>query len=282
MYGPRFIVDSKSQLSGRYVGHRQWWLIVRGLAGHSHFHNTKHRKAAVDARRQTQFQKLSNDIRGAIIVGGDDPSCNPRLARAIEVAKKAGMPNRRIENARSPSSAVDLTNTPTAIYYGVLPHSVVVRVTALQTRQRAIAAELRSMFRRAGGDLEKGGWQFKDVHNVLVSLEKDGCEEIDESDTALLESLTLIAMDCDVVDIAKDDKNTLRLGCTSATHRSSVEDAIKKEFPSLAQHLTRIHTVEPVAFVTVEDKTMRKSFDVLIEKLDSHCDVVEIIHNARF
>lgn len=281
MYGLRFFVGSKSWFGGRFVEYRWWWLIVRELAGHSHFHNIKHRKAAVDSRRQTQFQKLSNDIRGAITVGGNDPSCNPRLARAIEVAKKAGMPNRRIENALCPSSAIDLTNIPTATYYGVLPHSVVVRVTALQARQRAIASELRSMFRRAGGDLEKGGWQFKDVHNVLLSLEKDRCEETEEGDTALMESLTLIAMDCDVVDIAEDGENILRLGCTSAAHCSFVEDALKREFPSLAQHLTRVHSVEPVALVTIEDETMRKSFDILMEKLDSHCDVVEIIHNAR-
>lgn len=280
MYGMRSILNPGSQLSAHSIKYQQR-LVVRGLAGHSHFHNIKHRKAAVDAKRQTQFQKLSNDIRGAVVTGGNDPSSNPRLARAIEVAKKAGVPNKRIENALLPTDSAASMNTPTAIYYGILPHAVAVRVTALQTRQRAIAAELRSIFRRAGGDLEKGEWQFKDKHSVLIVLGGGGAEGVDKGDAALLESMTLVAMECDVTDVTEDSKNTLRLTCTSAKHSSTVAEALKKKFPNLEKYFTSAHSVEPVSSVTMQEDSRRKDFEILIEKLNAHRDVTEVIHNVK-
>lgn len=281
MYAPRLISNLASRVSDHSVNFR-YRLCVRGLAGHSHYHNVKHRKAAVDAKRQAHFQKLSHDIHVAITSDGRDPSSNPRLARAIEAAKKAGMPNKRIENALAPpTSNAALAKIPSAVYYGVLPHSVVLRVTALQARPRAIASDLRSLFRRAGGDLEKGGWQFRDSYSVMIRLRGDESESVHGEGVNMVESLTLVAMDCDVTDIVDDGDSNLHLVCTSASHSSSVARSLEKTFPSLAQWITCVHEIQPASFVTVEDETARASFETLMKKLDAHRDVIDVIHNVQ-
>lgn len=255
---------------------------IRSLAGHSHYHNIKHRKAAVDAKRQAQFQKLSNDICSAITAGGNNPNENSRLARAIEVARKAGLPNKRIENALAPS-ALDAADVPTAVYFGVFPHGIVVRVTATQARPRAIAAELRALFRRAGGDLEKAGWQFRDLYDVIIQEEFDDKSTVNGKarNADFIESVTLIAMDLDITDIIEDADGTLRLVCKSATHAKSVRDSLKETFPELAHTFFSVHTVQPLSFITVQDEPLQKSTNTLLEKLDAHRDVIDVVHNMH-
>ena len=49
------------------------------MAGHSKWANTRHRKAAQDAKRGKIFTKIIRELVTAAKLGGGDPDANPRL-----------------------------------------------------------------------------------------------------------------------------------------------------------------------------------------------------------
>jgi transcriptional/translational regulatory protein YebC/TACO1 len=62
------------------------------MAGHSKWHNIKHKKAAQDQKRGKIFTKVMREIEVAVRQGGPNPENNPRLRLAIEMAKSVNMP----------------------------------------------------------------------------------------------------------------------------------------------------------------------------------------------
>ena len=69
------------------------------MSGHSKWATTKHKKAAIDAKRGKLFAKLIKNIEVAARTGGGDPTGNPTLYDAIQKAKKTSVPNDNIDNA---------------------------------------------------------------------------------------------------------------------------------------------------------------------------------------
>ena len=70
------------------------------MSGHSKWATTKHRKAAVDAKRSTLFSKLTRIITVAAKTGGDpNPENNASLAAAIAKAKSYSLPKDKIDIA---------------------------------------------------------------------------------------------------------------------------------------------------------------------------------------
>ena len=69
------------------------------MSGHSKWATTKHKKAAIDAKRGKLFAKLIKNIEIAARQGGGDPDGNPALYDAIYKAKKNSMPADNIKRA---------------------------------------------------------------------------------------------------------------------------------------------------------------------------------------
>src|ERR1700747_1852121 len=69
------------------------------MSGHSKWATTKHKKAAVDARRGKLFAKLIKKVEVAPRTGGADPAGNPPLYDAVQKAKKNSVPNENIDRA---------------------------------------------------------------------------------------------------------------------------------------------------------------------------------------
>ena len=69
------------------------------MSGHSKWATTKHKKAAIDAKRGKLFARLIKNIEVAARLGGGDPSGNPTLYDAIQKAKKSSVPNDNITRA---------------------------------------------------------------------------------------------------------------------------------------------------------------------------------------
>ena len=63
------------------------------MSGHSKWATTKHKKAAIDAKRGKLFARLIKNIEVAARLGGGDPTGNPTLYDAIQKAKKSSVPN---------------------------------------------------------------------------------------------------------------------------------------------------------------------------------------------
>ncbi len=69
------------------------------MAGHSKWANTKHRKAAVDAKRAKINARYTKQIEVAARNGGPDAAGNPALELAVSKAKKESVPNDNIDRA---------------------------------------------------------------------------------------------------------------------------------------------------------------------------------------
>ena len=69
------------------------------MSGHSKWATTKHKKAAIDAKRGKLFTRLIKEMTVAARNGGGDINTNPRLRTVVTEAKAANMPAENIKRA---------------------------------------------------------------------------------------------------------------------------------------------------------------------------------------
>ncbi|GAB4273242.1 MAG: YebC/PmpR family DNA-binding transcriptional regulator [Coriobacteriia bacterium] len=152
------------------------------MAGHSKWATTKHRKAAQDKKRSALFSKLSRNIYVAAKEGGSpDPDNNAALAAAIEKAKSYSLPKDRIEAAINKAfGGGEAESYEEVVYEGYGPGGIAVYVTALTDNRNRTAADVRSAFTRAGGNLASTGavaFQFERKGEITVRKETAPDEE---------------------------------------------------------------------------------------------------------
>ena len=129
------------------------------MSGHSKWATTKHKKAAIDAKRGKLFAKLIKNIEVAAHTGGGDPGGNPTLFDAIQKAKKTSVPNDNIERAvkRGGGLEGDGVDYETLMYEGYAPGGVAVLVECLTDNKNRAVSEVRLAFNRNGGNMADSG-----------------------------------------------------------------------------------------------------------------------------
>ena len=129
------------------------------MSGHSKWATTKHKKAAIDAKRGKLFAKLIKNIEVAARTGGGDSAGNPTLYDAIQKAKKSSVPNSNIDNAvkRGSGATAGGANWETITYEGYAPGGVAVLIECLTDNRNRAAAEVRTALTRNGGQLADPG-----------------------------------------------------------------------------------------------------------------------------
>ncbi|MHB9003671.1 MAG: YebC/PmpR family DNA-binding transcriptional regulator [Coriobacteriia bacterium] len=153
------------------------------MSGHSKWATTKHRKAAQDKKRSALFSKLSRIITVAAKTGGDpNPENNASLAAAIAKAKSYSLPKDKIEAAIAKAfSAADGANYEEVIYEGYAAAGVAIYVEALTDNRNRTAADVRSAFTRAGGNLgATGSVAFQFQRSGQLTVEADGAPDEEE------------------------------------------------------------------------------------------------------
>lgn len=147
------------------------------MSGHSKWATTKHRKAAQDAKRSALFSKLSRNITVAAKEGGDpNPENNASLAAAIDKAKGYSLPKDKIKVAidKAFGSGKDSANYETVVYEGYGPAGIAIYCEALTDNRNRTAADVRSAFTHAGGNLGTSGsvaYMFEKKGQILVPKE---------------------------------------------------------------------------------------------------------------
>ena len=172
------------------------------MSGHSKWATTKHKKAAVDAKRGKLFAKLIKNVEVAARMGGGDPVGNPTLVDAIQKAKKASVPNDNIDRAVQRGSGAEAggADYQTIMYEGYGPAGVAVLVECLTDNRNRAAMEVRTTMTRNGGTLADPGsvsFMFHRKGVVVVPSEQEG-RSVTEDD--LIEA-TLEAGAEEVVDL---------------------------------------------------------------------------------
>ena len=129
------------------------------MSGHSKWATTKHKKAAIDAKRGKLFAKLIKNIEVAAKQGGGDPAGNPTLFDAIQKAKKSSVPNDNIDRAVKRGSGAEAggSDWKNITYEGYAPGGVALLIECLTDNRNRAAAEVRTALSRNGGNLADPG-----------------------------------------------------------------------------------------------------------------------------
>jgi YebC/PmpR family DNA-binding regulatory protein len=152
------------------------------MSGHSKWATTKHKKAALDAKRGKLFARLIKNIEVAARTGGGDPEGNPTLYDAILKARKNSVPLDNIERARKRGAGEEAggADWQTIMYEGYGPSGVAVLVECLTDNRNRAAGEVRTAMSRNGGSMaDPGSVAYLFSRKGVVIVPKDTLTEDD-------------------------------------------------------------------------------------------------------
>lgn len=150
------------------------------MSGHSKWATTKHKKAAIDAKRGKLFAKLIKTIEVSARTGGADPAGNPTLYDAIQKARKASVPNDNIERAVKRGSGAEAggADWQTIMYEGYGPNGVAVLIECLTDNRNRAAGEVRTAMGKNGGNMaDPGSVSYLFNRKGVVIVPKAGLTE---------------------------------------------------------------------------------------------------------
>ncbi|MFT8395443.1 YebC/PmpR family DNA-binding transcriptional regulator [Propionibacterium sp.] len=253
------------------------------MSGHSKWATTKHKKAAIDAKRGKLFAKLVKNIEVSARVGGGDPSGNPTLYDAIQKAKKNSVPADNIDRAvkRGSGDGDDSVNYEEIMYEAYGPEGVALLIECLTDNRNRAVADVRTAITRNGATMADGGsvqrlFARKGVVTVPKSFEveegrKTTTRTIDE------DSLMEAVLEAEVEDIADQgevfelisDPNDL-VEVRKAVQAAGIDyDSAEVSFvPSFSQQ--------------VEDVEAAQKIEKIVDILDDLDDVQNVYTNADY
>lgn len=241
------------------------------MSGHSKWATTKHRKAAVDAKRSALFSKLTRVITVAAKTGGDpNPENNAALAAAIAKAKSYSLPKDKIETAinKAFGAGADAAAFEEIVYEGYGPAGVALYVEALTDNRNRTAADVRAAFTKAGGNLGATGsvaFQFERKGEIVI--ERAGGPDEDE--------LMLLVADAGGEDMEVGDENYVVY--TAASDVMAVKSALEGAgVPVKGAELV----MEAVNTTTVTLEDARKVLR-LVDRLEESDDVQTVYHTME-
>ena len=237
------------------------------MSGHSKWASIKHKKGAADAKRGKTFSKLSKAITVSVKEGGPDLAMNFGLRLAIDKAKAANMPKdnieRAIERGKGGSSEGALAS---AVYEGMGPGGVAIVVEALTDNPNRTIGSLKTIFNKAGGNLDaKVLWMF-DRRGVI---EIEDVNTLDDHDLFELELIEAGAMD-----ILREGDAILIV--TEIPHLHSVASVVE-EHQLIPENVGLAYLPKDIIELNGEDI---EKLRVFIEKLEEDEDVDSVFINA--
>jgi YebC/PmpR family DNA-binding regulatory protein len=161
------------------------------MSGHSKWATTKHKKAAVDARRGKLFAKLIKNVEVAARSGGSDPAGNPTLYDAVQKAKKNSVPNDNIDRAIRRGAGLEGGGAQyeAVTYEGYAPGGVAVLVEVLTDNRNRAAADVRTALTRNGGSMaDPGSVSYLFHRKGVVIVNKTGGVTEDDVLAAVLDA----------------------------------------------------------------------------------------------
>lgn len=188
------------------------------MAGHSKWHNIKHKKAASDAKKAKVFTKIIKEITVAARSGGGDPAKNPTLRTLLEKARSVNMPQENALRAiKRGTGELPGVNYEAHQYEGYGPGGIALIVDVLTDNKNRAIADVRSVFSRKGGSVAENGavsWMFEHLGVI------QGTSSLSENQ--LLEAL----IEHDVKSLENDEDNHWTITCPVQS-LTSVQQVLK-------------------------------------------------------
>ena len=146
------------------------------MSGHSKWATTKHKKAAVDAKRGKIFTKIIKEITVAARSGGGDLDGNPRLRTAVLKAKENNMPADNIKKAiQRGTGELPGVHYEESIYEGYGPGGVAILIEIMTDNKNRTLPDVRHLLSKNGGNLGEAGcvsWMFEKKGFIVVDRQK--------------------------------------------------------------------------------------------------------------
>ncbi|EON61561.1 hypothetical protein W97_00776 [Coniosporium apollinis CBS 100218] len=155
-------------------------------SGHSKWATIKHDKGKNDAAKNKQRSVFSHEIANASKFYGPDPNTNARLALAISLAKKAGVPKANIESAIARGQGVSASGAalePVTVE-AIFPPSVAVVIDCLTDNKLRILADIRHLIKQHQGSVTPTNYLFEKKGQIIFKP-KEGLGADEVLDTAL-------------------------------------------------------------------------------------------------
>ncbi len=237
------------------------------MAGHSKWHNIRHKKARMDAKRGQIFTKLIREITVAARQGGGDPEFNPRLRMAIEKAKEHNMPMENIERAiKRGTGELEGVTYEEVTYEGYGPEGVAIIVECLTDNRNRTTGEVRHIFSKYGGNLGTTGC-------VSFLFEEKGVIQVPKSEYTE-EEIFEKAIEAGAEDvITEDDYYEIR---TEPKELYAVKEALENMGVKIEKaELTKI----PTTTVEIKDEETATKLMKLLDALEDNDDVQKVYAN---
>jgi YebC/PmpR family DNA-binding regulatory protein len=161
------------------------------------------KQAGREANAQKKGQvtvKLVREIMVAAKLGGPDPDLNPRLAAAVEKAKKASVYRDTIERAIKKGAGIgdEKVDYELVTYEGFAPHKVPVIVECLTENRNRTAPEIRNIF-KAGSLGQPGSVGFFFNHLGVVEATHTDANRDAEADAIEAGAQEVEALEADEI-----------------------------------------------------------------------------------
>lgn len=237
------------------------------MSGHSKWATIKRKKGATDAKRGQLFTKLIKEITIAARMGGGDAGGNPRLRKAIEIAKSQSMPNDNIQRAiKRGTGELEGVHYEEIVYEGYGPAGIAIIIESLTDNKNRTVSDIRNIFARRGGNLGESGsvnWMFE--KKGLITLDKKGVAE---------EKLMEIALEAGAQDI-RDGEESWEVYTNPHDCDKVKEVLMKADLKPTSGEVSMI----PKNTIKVENLEEAKKILDLMESLEDHDDVQKVYSN---
>ncbi|HHY85291.1 MAG TPA: YebC/PmpR family DNA-binding transcriptional regulator [Verrucomicrobia bacterium] len=227
------------------------------------------KQAGREANAQKKGQitvKLVREIMVAAKLGGPDPDLNPRLAAAVEKAKKASVYRDTIERAIKKGAGIgdEKVDYELVTYEGFAPHKVPVVVECLTDNRNRTAPEIRNLF-KAGSLGQPGSVGFFFNHLGVVEATHTDTNRDPEADAIEAGAQEVEALEPEEVPPGQKGARFITeikdLDAVSKWLKAAGWNVIAAEIRYLAKTFTEL--AEPA----------RKEVEAFLNALDDHDDV---------
>lgn len=237
------------------------------MSGHSKWAGIKHRKMAQDAKRGKMFTRVIRELTIAAREGGGNPDNNPRLRKAIEMAREVNMPQENIKKAIMRGTG----ELPGAVYEEVMyegygPGGVAIILEATTDSKNRTTSEIRKIFSQYSGSLGEVGcvsWLFSQKGYITINK-----TTVSDEDT-----LMSLVLDLGAEDFKSDDEDVYEI-ITSVENFEKIKTELSKNYTLTGAEITKL----PQTYVKLTGKEAEQVLQ-LMNALEEHEDVKNVYAN---
>lgn len=214
--------------------------------------------------------KLVREITVAAKMGVPDPDMNPRLALAIEAARKQSVSNDVIKRAvnKGAGTGADAVDFETITYEGMAPHNVPLIVECLTDNRNRTGSDIKSLWK--GGQFGSKVSFLFDHCGIVEATHEEAGKDLEEA------AIEAEAQNVEPLESAPEDQSGGRF-FTDIADLYAVADALRAAGWSVASAELGYVAKDPVDL----DDDARTEVADFLERIDDHDDVHRIHAGLR-